>query len=63
MENNAPQLLTVKEAAKALCISDRTLFTLTQTGRIKSVRISKACVRYDVRDIEAFIAAAKGGTQ
>lgn len=55
-----PHLLSVKEAAKSLCISERTLFTLTSTGRIQSVRIGPHTVRYDVRDLEAFIRAAKG---
>ncbi|MEN6384375.1 MAG: helix-turn-helix domain-containing protein [Phycisphaerales bacterium] len=61
--NQFPQLLTIQEAAKCLAVSDRTLFSLTQSGRIKAVRISSRAVRYDMRDLEQFIETMKTGAQ
>jgi excisionase family DNA binding protein len=40
-----PMLLTVRQAAKVLSISERTLFTLTKGGDIPHVRIGRL-VRY-----------------
>jgi len=54
----APRLMPVREAAKYLAISERTLWNLTHTHKILSVRIGRA-VRYDLRDLDAFIASAK----
>jgi len=54
-----PHLLTVKEAAKRLAISERTLFSLTAAGRIPAVRISIRAVRYDVADLTRFIESVK----
>jgi excisionase family DNA binding protein len=48
-------LLTVREAASALAISERTLWTLTKTGAIRSVRLGRA-VRYALTDLQDFIA-------
>ncbi|NLW83658.1 MAG: helix-turn-helix domain-containing protein [Phycisphaerae bacterium] len=62
MENKTPLLLSSRDAAKTLAISERTLYTLTQQGRIRAVRLGQRCVRFDVRDLEAFIQACKGAT-
>lgn len=51
-------LLTAKQASQALAICERTLFELTKRGDIARLKIG-ASVRYDVRDIEAFIAKNK----
>jgi excisionase family DNA binding protein len=59
-DNNIPRLLSIRDAAKALCISERTLYSLTQAGKIKVVRISPKAVRYDAADLSAFIEAMKG---
>jgi len=68
-----PMLLTARQAAKVLSISERTLFTLTSgevkkqgkvikvipvDQRIPAVRFGRA-VRYDPTDIRAWIASAK----
>jgi excisionase family DNA binding protein len=53
-------LLTLPEAAKALSISQRKLWELTDRGIIAVVRIGRS-VRYDVRDLAAFVDAAKQG--
>ncbi len=54
-------LLTSPEAAKALAISARTLWTLTKRGEIPSVKIGRA-VRYDPADLRAWIDARKAGS-
>ena len=51
-------LLTVPEAAKALAISPRTLWSLTQSGAIPCVRIGRS-VRYDPADLKAWIESRK----
>jgi len=57
------KLLTGKEAAKSLCISERTLYTLVKENRINAVRIGSKCVRFDTRDLEQFILECKGGVR
>lgn len=59
---NPPRLLlTATEAAEALAISPRTLWTLTQTGQLRAVRIgpSRRAVRYTIDELEGFIERAK----
>jgi excisionase family DNA binding protein len=51
-------LLTVREAADLLRISERTLFTLTKNHEIPSVRVGRG-VRYDERDLARWIEAQK----
>jgi excisionase family DNA binding protein len=56
-------LLTPPQAAKALAICQRKLWELTKRGIIRATRIGRA-VRYDVRDLTAFVDRAKeGGAQ
>jgi len=58
-EIDVPKLLwTSHEAAKALCISERTLWALTKENRIPCVRIGRA-VRYDPEDIRLWIESQK----
>lgn len=56
----APQALLLKpvDAAASLSISPRTLWTLTDRGEIRCIRIGRA-VRYDPRDLSAWIARKK----
>ena len=54
-----PILLTARQSAKALSISERTLFSLTKAGEIPAVRVSKRGVRYDPADLRAWIKRAK----
>ena len=54
-----PLLLTVPETARALGVCSKTLWSLTRSGRLRACRIGRA-VRYDRRDVLAFIEAAKG---
>ena len=52
-------LLTPRESARRLAISERLLWQLTADGAIPSVRVGKRGVRYDVRDLVAFIDSKK----
>ena len=49
-------LLTVREAAQALSVSERSLWTLTRQGAIRCVRLGRS-VRYSLEDLRAFIEA------
>ena len=53
-----PMLLTARQAAAALSISERTLWGLTVRGELPVVRIGRA-VRYDPRDLQAWIDRSK----
>jgi hypothetical protein len=53
-------LLTPRQAAAALQLSERTLWELARRGEIKRLKINSS-VRYDVKDLEAFIQAKKIG--
>jgi len=53
-------LLTPKQAAEALSISPRKLWSLTASHEISHVKIGR-CVRYDIRDLEAAIDRMKKG--
>ncbi len=59
---NVTNLLIPPDAARALSVSERTLFALTKRGDIPAVRIGRA-VRYDLADLRAFIERnkAEGG--
>jgi excisionase family DNA binding protein len=51
-------LLRPKEAAAALAVCEKTLWTLTKTGRLPCVRAGRA-VRYGVDDLRAWIDSNK----
>jgi len=52
------RLMTAREAAKYLNISERTLWALSDVGDLPRVQIGRA-VRYDAADLEAFINSNK----
>ena len=54
------RLLTRKEAAQILGVSERTLWTLTEKGIIPAVPIGRL-VRYDTDDLRRAIEAMKSG--
>jgi len=54
-----PKLMTPKQAAARLAISERKLWSMTKEGRIPAVRFDRV-VRYDVTDLDNFIRAMKG---
>lgn len=53
-----PMLLTARQTAKMLAISERSLYSLTKSGDLPAVRIGRS-VRYDPADIRAWIKSAK----
>ena len=53
-----PHLLRPQEAAEVLAISPRKLWELTNSGRIRCVRIDRS-VRYDIEDLRISIERAK----
>jgi len=53
------QLLTFKQAADLLGVTDRTVWTLVNDGRLPAVRFGRT-VRIDPGDLRAFIERAKG---
>ena len=56
MTSNERLLISPKEAAKLMSISERTLWNLTATGQLPCVKIGKI-KRYSVNDIREFIEA------
>lgn len=54
-----PVLVTAREAAKMLAVSERTLWTLTNSGELPRVPIGARGFRYDVADLRAWIEARK----
>jgi hypothetical protein len=53
-------LLTPREAAAALAVCEKTLWSITQPrGDLRAVRIGRA-VRYDMADLRTFIEHRKG---
>jgi excisionase family DNA binding protein len=54
-----PALLRLPEAAQFLALSERTVWQMVADGRLQSVRVGRA-LRFDRRDLVAFIDAAKG---
>ncbi len=55
-------LLRPRDAAAALSISERALWTLTASGKLPAVRIGRA-KRYDPTDLQRFIESQKAGQQ
>ncbi len=49
-----PLLLTPRQAAKVLAVSERTLWTLTKTKKVRCVRLGRS-VRYHTADLEELI--------
>lgn len=47
-------LLTSREAAEMLCISERTLFSWTKQGLLQKVQVGRT-VRYHVEELKRFI--------
>jgi excisionase family DNA binding protein len=49
-----PLLVDAAEAARLLCVSPRTVWSLTQRGELPACRIGRL-VRYDPRDLAAYV--------
>lgn len=54
-----PLLLTAQQAADALAISPRTLWSLTASGEVPCVRLGRA-VRYAVQDLSEYVQRLRG---
>ena len=54
-----PLLLTYQQAADALGVSPRTVWTLVNKDQLQAVRFGRT-VRIDQRDLDDFIQQAKG---
>lgn len=52
-------LVDLREAARLLCVSPRTVWTLKDRGELPVVYIGRS-VRFRVTDLEAFVAARAG---
>jgi excisionase family DNA binding protein len=52
-----PLLLTTRQAAKALAVCEKTLWSLTKRGEIPAVRIGRA-VRYSMDELQAWVRRA-----
>ena len=57
-EKTEARLLKPREAAKFLCVSERTLWSLSNGGGLPRVQIGRA-VRYDLTDLRNWIEQAK----
>jgi len=57
-----PMLLSPRQAAKALSICEKSLYTLTKSGQLPAVKIGRS-VRYAVEDLRAFIERTKKSSQ
>ena len=49
-------LLSSKQAAQALAISERTLWDLRKNGEIPSITVGKKSIRFPVAGLERYIA-------
>lgn len=54
-------LVTPREAATALSVCEKTLWSLTKRGELPAVRIGRM-VRYDLADLQRFINGQKGAS-
>ena len=61
MTSAARRLLTSSEAAHYLGISTRKLWELGNRGVVPVVRPDNRMVRFDVKDLDAFVEAKKKG--
>lgn len=60
-ENSPKMALTPREAARALGISERTLFEYTRAGKIRCTKLSPQTKRYLPADLDAFLRAGRVG--
>ncbi|QDT51690.1 Helix-turn-helix domain protein [Symmachiella dynata] len=59
-KNSNVLLMSPRQAAAALAISPRTLWSLTAAGKIPHIRIGRS-VRYAIDDLQDWIAKRKQG--
>lgn len=61
-DRSSKLLVTSREAARLLSICERSLWSLSQSGALKAVRIGRS-VRYAVADIEDYIERSRQSVQ
>jgi len=54
-----PLLLTCEQVCGELGVSRVTLWRLIKTGKIKSIRVSRRCIRIASEELRAFLDRAK----
>ncbi len=59
---NADKLLTFRQAAERLSVSDRTVANLIKRGELRPVRIGRA-VRFSSEELARFCRRAEGGAR
>jgi excisionase family DNA binding protein len=59
--NVDPDLLTVKEAASLLSVSERTLWKMIAEGRLAAIRLSRRITRIHRTEVRALIDGASPG--
>jgi len=55
----APRLLTYKQASQYMGVCEKSIYNLVKSGQIQPVHVGYS-VRFDLSDLDAFIATAKG---
>ncbi len=51
--------LSAQQVANMCNVSSRTVLSWRYTRGLKAISISKRCVRYDIRDVQAMLEACK----
>lgn len=55
-----PRLLTMKQAAERLAVSERSVWALIDAGELPRIVVGRRAVRIDPADLEQFIASRRG---
>lgn len=62
-EQKQPLLVDIREAARLLNVSQRTVWQLASEGKITSVKIGKRGVRYSYKSLQSFAGDTLGEHQ
>ncbi len=60
--DGAQRLMTARQAAAYLAISERHLWTITRGGGLRSIKLGRA-VRYDMAEVDRYIASRQMGQE
>ena len=55
MLNNLDNLISIKQAAKMLCVAPATLYMWASAGRVPHIRLGNRCIRFQVAQLIEFI--------
>jgi len=56
-----PLLVNLRAAARLLCMSERTAWTLAKRGELRTVRIGRRMIRFSIADLRTFVAERRAG--